>query len=98
MGLASVLAELVGTQDVWRKTLTGLNMLESPFLKQIEDQAKAEARVEDLLRFLEKRFKGVPDDLRTAILAVKDLDRLTPWIDLAATSRTLRSFRKQAGV
>jgi hypothetical protein len=94
LGLAQVFAELVGSQDVWREALKGLNMQESPFMKQWENKVRAE----DLLQILAKRFKAVPDDLRTAIVAVNETERLVGWIDLAITSRTLRSFRREAGV
>src|SRR5262245_48529967 len=65
----------------------GANMQESQIIKELQ----AEARAEDLLQILQQRFKAVPDDLRAAILAVKDLDQLTPWIGLAVSARTLRT-------
>ena len=84
----------MGSQDVWREAVKGLDMKEPQIVKEWQ----AETRAEDLLQILQQRFKAIPDDLRTAILAVKDLDRLTPWINLAVSARTLRTFRKQAGV
>ncbi len=94
LGLVVVFAELVGSQDLWRELLKGWNMKESQIVKEWQAEAKAEA----LLQVLQQRFKAVPEDLRTAVLAVKDLDRLTAWIDLAVSARTLKGFRKQAGV
>jgi hypothetical protein len=63
-------------------------------MKQHEAQAKAEM----LLKILEKRFKAVPDDLRTVILAVKDPEQLNTWVDVAFAVRSLRCFREQVGL
>jgi hypothetical protein len=98
LGLAQVFAELVGTEDLWRETLKGWNMRESPFLKELEDQARAAAKAEDLLQILQERFEAVPGDLRSAILGVQDLQRLTAGLSLAIKVRTLASFRKKAGL
>jgi hypothetical protein len=94
LGLVLVFAELAGNQDLWREALKGWNMQEPQIVKEWQ----AETRADDLLRILQKRFKAVPEDLRTAILAVKDLDQLGNWIDLAVSVRTLRAFRKQANL
>jgi hypothetical protein len=80
-------------------------MKESQLVKEWEDKArregelkgKTEGKAEALLPFLTRRFKGVPDDLRTAILAASE-DRLTAWLDIAFAARSLRRFRDQAGL
>jgi hypothetical protein len=105
LGLVLVFAELANCQDVWRKALEGWDMKESQIVKEWEDKArregeakgKTEGKAEALLQFLQKRFKTVPDDLRTAILAAQE-DRLTGWLDVAFTARSLRRFRAQAGL
>jgi hypothetical protein len=61
-----------------------------------EGLAEGQARL--LLRILEKRFKGAPAELREAILALQDADRLAALADLAFAVRSLRRFREQAGV
>jgi hypothetical protein len=81
-----------------RETLKGWNMRESPFLKELEDQARAAAKAEDLLRILQARVKTVPGDLKTAILGEQNIERLNSWLDLAAKARTVASFRKKAGL
>ena len=99
------IAELTNCQEVWHKALEGWDMQESQLVKEWEDKArregeargKAEGKAEALLLFLQKRFKTVPDDLRTAILAASE-DRLTAWLDLAFAARSLRRFRTRAGV
>jgi hypothetical protein len=86
----------------WEKALEGFDVKESPFLKALEDNAlakgKTEGKAEALLQMLGKRFKTVPDDLRTAILAQTDSERLTEWTDLAFTVRSLKGFREKAEV
>ncbi len=69
-------------------------MKESQFLTELENRARAES----LVQVLQTRFKSLPDDLRDAILATNNQDRLFTWLDLAVTARTLKSFRKKAGV
>jgi len=108
--LARIFAELVGRQDLWIKALEGWQMQESPTIGRLLAEAKAEAkaegeargeargRAEALLQVLRKRFKRVPADLRTAILAVQEPERLTAWVDTAITADTLRLFRQQAGL
>jgi hypothetical protein len=94
LGLARLFAELVKRQGVWRRALEGWNVLESEFMKEWE--AKAAAQV--LFRVLENRFKAVPEDLRTALLAEKDPQRLTDLVDVAFAMRSLSGFRKKAGL
>ncbi len=96
--LARVFAELVGGQDVWIKALEGWAMKESPTIESLFTEAKAESMAEVLLQVLHHRFKNVPDDLRTAILAVQDPQRMTAWVDTAFAARTLRRFREEAGL
>ena len=76
-------------------------MKESQLVKEWEDKARregeAKGKAEALLQFLTRRFKAVPDDLRTAILAAPE-DRLTAWLDIAFAARSLRRFRDQAGL
>jgi len=102
LGLAVVFAELVNSQGAWRKLMEGWNMKESQIVKEWEDKARAEGeargKAELLLKILEKRFKAVPDDLRAAILAQQDAQRLTVWADIAFAVRSLRRFRDQAGL
>jgi hypothetical protein len=96
--LAQVFAELVGTQDVWIKALEGWEMIESPIIGKLLTEAEAKRAAEILLQMLSKRFKAVPDDLRAAILAVQDPERLTGWVDIALEKRSLRKFREATGL
>jgi hypothetical protein len=104
--LARVFAELVDRQDVWMKALEGWEMIESPTIKALltEAEAKAEAKgktegkAEMLVQVLQKRFKKVPDDLRTRILAEQQSDRLSAWGDAALDVRSLRKFREQTSL
>jgi predicted transposase YdaD len=108
-----VFAELTNRQEVWRRALEDWDMKESQLVKEWEDKArregeakgkaegeakgKAEGKAEALLQFLSRRFKAVPDELRTAILAAPE-ERLTAWLDVAFAARSLPRFRDQAGL
>jgi hypothetical protein len=96
LGLALVFAELAKRKDVWAKALEGWNVLESQIVKQWEQKAAAMAKAELILRLLEKRFEDVPDDLRAALLAESDAQRLTALFDVGLAARSLRGFRKKA--
>jgi hypothetical protein len=106
LGLAQIFAERAGCGDAWREALKGWDVVESQIVKEWTDRAFAEGKAEGvsegeakaLLRMLQRRFKKVPDDLRSAIEAVKDAERLTAWIDLAFDARSLSQFRTKAGL
>jgi hypothetical protein len=106
LGLALVFAEKAGCGAAWREALKGWDVMESQVVREWTAQAraegeakgKAEGKAEALLQVLQRRFKAVPDDLRSAIQAVQGPDRLTAWIDLAFESRSLRQFRHKAGL
>jgi hypothetical protein len=76
--------------------------MESQVVKEWTAKARAEGeakgKAEALLDVLQERFKAIPHDLRTAITAVNDADRLRGWIVLAVKERTLRKFREKAGL
>jgi hypothetical protein len=77
-------------------------MIESPIIGKLlaEAEAKAEAKAKEevLLQVLLERFKVVPDDLRAAILAVKDPERLSVCVAAAVKARSLRKFREATGL
>src|SRR5208337_3732571 len=77
-------------------------MIESPLLEELLDELKAEWTRElkaewtrkDILKFLEARF-GIAARALEAELKTVDEDRLDDLLSLAATCRTLASFRKK---
>jgi hypothetical protein len=96
--MAVLFAEKAGHGAAWREALKGWDVMESQIVKEWTAQARAEGAALALLRMLERRFKTVPDDLRTAIEAVADAARLVDCIDHVQQSRTLRQFRQKAGL
>jgi hypothetical protein len=102
LGLALVFAEKAGCGDAWREALKGWDVMESQIVKEWTAKARAEGEAEGaarlLVRVLEHRFKEVPLDLRAAIEAVKEAERLTAWADVALEARNLRQFRTRAGI
>jgi hypothetical protein len=74
-------------------------MIESPVLQElIAERTRETARetmIRDVIDFLVARFGPKAEALETEIKAVGDEARLKDLVKLAATSRTLSSFRKQ---
>jgi hypothetical protein len=110
LGLALVFAERAGCGAAWREALRGWDVMESQIVKEWTAQARAEGlalgkaeglregEAKALLRVLQRRFKAVPDDLRAAVEAVQEAERLAAWLDLALEARSLRQFRTRAGL
>ncbi len=98
LGLAQVFAEKAGCGPAWEDALKGWDVVESAIVKRWTAQARVEGKAEALVEVLEGRFKGVPDDLRAAVLGQKDALRLKEWISLALKERSLRQFRQKAGL
>jgi hypothetical protein len=110
LGLARVLAQAAGRQDVWKQALRGWNVIESEAVREWQAEAraegkaegkvegKAEGRAEALLEFLEARFGSVPSDLAARVRAATDLDLLKGWTSLAARAVDLIQFRQAAQV
>ncbi len=73
-------------------------MIESPLLEELLEELKAEWTRETtrkaILKFLEARF-GIAARALEAELKTVDEDRLVDLLSLAATCRTLASFRKK---
>ena len=73
-------------------------MIESPLLEELKAEWMREATREstrkNILRFLEARF-GIAARALEAELKTVDEDRLNELLSLAATCRTLASFRKK---
>ena len=68
-------------------------MIESPLLKELTDEARAEARQEDILKILGGRFGAVPDDLAEAVRALDDEKRLGEAVTVAVQCQDLEAFR-----
>jgi hypothetical protein len=66
-------------------------MIESPLINQIV----AEARQEDILKFLQARFDSVPDDVSERLRAVRGEKKLVALIKHAARCRDINAFRKR---
>jgi predicted transposase YdaD len=83
-------------------------MIESPVLQELKEEwtkegkregrreGKSEGKREATIKFLQARFGAAALALELGINAVDD-DRLDGLLDLAATCRSLGSFRKRLG-
>lgn len=70
-------------------------MIESPVLRELEAEWKAEAKAEDVIGVLNARFGSLSSDLRSAILEVRDLSRLDILVPAAARCETIEEFCRQ---
>ncbi len=70
-------------------------MIESPVLRELKEEWTRETAIEDLTTVLVARFGAKAGTLEAALKAIDDASRLKELIKLAATARTLSSFRKQ---
>jgi hypothetical protein len=94
LALVEVFANLTGGTEVWEKALEGFNVIESVTV----NKWKAQAVAKSLLGILEKKFSPVPAEVQTKIEATTALDVLQHWVILAATTDSMDSFRRGAGV
>ncbi len=74
-----------------------------PYVSSIErmarEEGKAEAKVETLLRLLNKRFKtALPEELEGCIRSTTDLAKLDAWIDTTQEVDNLADFRRICGI
>ena len=90
--------------------LEGFDVMESTIVNEWKAEARREgfekgeikgkrlAKVEMLLRVIQKRYGGVPEDLGRAIRATEDTAKLDAWIDATVTPSSLDEFRRLAGL
>jgi len=79
--------------------LGGRKLIDSPILneavKGLTDRATAAAFRKTVVRFLTKRFGGLPADIATQLDQVTDEHRLEELIDMAATCPDLAAFQSR---
>ena len=92
-----VFAELANRTDVWKKGLEDWNVKQSQIANEWRTEGRAEAKQEDILEFLEGRF--VQDPLRSSLglRILRNLNRLSSWIKLAAEANSLADFEAGMG-
>jgi hypothetical protein len=73
---ALLFADLAGWAEPWKQALEGWDMRSSPVVEEWRDEGRLEARRDDLLALLEKRFGALPADLVQRIRTVTDAGRL----------------------
>jgi len=70
-------------------------MIESPLVDELKAEWTRETLIRAVIDFLIARFGPKAEALETEIKAIGDQARLQDLVKLAATCRTLSSFRKQ---
>jgi hypothetical protein len=97
--MALVFAELAGCAEVWKRALKGWNMIQSQQIREWQEEARLETRLETtrqvLLRALELRFPGAMSRrFRKRVEASDDLEELKRWFDAALTTQDWPTFSK----
>ena len=72
------------------------SMIESPLIKELEEEFTLKAMHKSILRVLEARFGPVPEDVRTAVQRVVNEPALLEMTSLAARCPDLDAFRMGA--
>lgn len=96
-GLAVVFSEAANCSSVWKKSLEGWNMIQSPQVLEWMAEGEIKGRLEALIRVLRRRFGILPSDLETNLRTCSERTRLDQWIDDAATADSLDAFRQATG-
>lgn len=106
-GLALVFAEAAKRLPAWKEALKEWNVIESQQVLEWINMGRAEGeahgevkgKADALLRVLARRFPpGATPEMTAAIYAAQNAVRLEAWLDLAATTNSLDSFRQSAGL
>lgn len=61
--------------------------------EEAKEEGKAEGRAESVVEFLEYTCGSVPEELRKAILAEKDLEILADYLKQAARITSIEQFK-----
>jgi hypothetical protein len=92
--LALVFAELAGTASVWRKSLKGWNMRESPQVLEWQQEARLEKGKEDVQQAVQLRFgTSMPTDLENELAALRSAAEVDRWFKASQTAPSLDAFR-----
>lgn len=87
------MSEAAKRQEIWKEALKGWNVIESQIVKEWQEQARVEERVQNLLSILRIRFGKIPANLEKKIQA-KEPDVLKELVEQALRVVTLDEFRK----
>ena len=94
LAVTQMLARLRYTRETLEAIFGGGRaMIESPWLKEIVEEATAEKQRQAVEAVLSERFGTVPVEVRTGLQAVTDADRLMELIRWAARCADLDAFR-----
>ena len=59
--------------------------------------SKAEGKAEDVLELLAE-LGAVSEELRRTVMETRDLEKLKTWLKLAAKTKSVEQFQRQAGI
>jgi hypothetical protein len=69
-------------------------MIESPLIKELVEEAQAEAKQQAIIGFLESRFGPLPEELTYSLRDITEVKRLDEIVRLAARCADLPAFHK----
>ncbi|MEU6505380.1 hypothetical protein [Streptomyces sp. NPDC046942] len=73
--------------DLWRSLVAvDLSFFKSSLAEELRDEGRAKAKVEAVLRLLDRRGVEIPDEARERVTSCDDLDLLNAWFDRAITA------------
>jgi hypothetical protein len=94
LAVCQVLARLRYNEPAFLAIFGGRQaMIESPLIKEIVAEAKAETKHNDILRVLRARLGPLPHDVDPLLRGVSDLQKLDELLDFAAQCPDLETFR-----
>jgi hypothetical protein len=68
-------------------------MIESPLIKEITAKSAAQALQKSILRFLERRFGPVPEDVAVTVRTIYEENKLDELAEVAAYCPDVQAFR-----
>jgi len=98
-GLALIFADKARRRAIWERALEGWNVKEASIIDEWQEEARAEAHRNDLLRLLRSKFGGALNpELIQAIQKQQTARELSHWFDIALAAGSLEQFEAILGI
>jgi hypothetical protein len=95
LAVTQILARLRYNADEAKALFGGRQpMIESPLIKELVEEAQAEAKQQDIIGFLESRFGPLSEAFTSSLRGITDVKRLNELVRLAGRCADLPAFEK----
>jgi hypothetical protein len=95
LAVTQILARLRYNADEAKALFGGRQpMIESPLIKELVEEAQAEAKQQDIIGFLESRFGSLSEGFTSSLRGITDVKRLNELVRLAGRCADLPAFEK----